>query len=466
MAPSMDAAHRGLTALAESGPGTAAGPTQRKSSGDPVDQAAVILSGGASDPGQSRGASSLDTLPRGGGGPLDASIAARVERATGTTLGDVRVHTGAATVQAAADLGARAFTTGTDIHVGRGEALNLLAGLDQTALEDAMARLGDDYKSRLLDNLPASARQTSAYTRVLVAMGPAAVQPYVQSLLSYGVFDWAITDADAQSVFRIVMALQGPQRARQNVLRDDGTRQDDPLYGVNRFDKVVRHEVGHAVDEENGHSDAYCVGNEGGGDWASLDRSGVAEALVNASGGDISAWPDAAQKTAIIACLQGVVDQRKPGELDARIDALAGLSAEDKTNVKVNKAVRALKGCFAMSGHNPWYKYPDTGGIALGERIFQEAYPGDWWSYKQSTRSRKVSTYQYRAPGEWFAEAYAAYYTPSANKGDLLARVDAATKAWFDTNVDPDGGRPNGSGPPPSAGDFPATTGGDGTVLA
>nr|AYM53881.1 hypothetical protein [Kofleria flava] len=695
MAPAMDAAHRGLSALAERGPD---GPIQRKASGDPVDQATSILSGRGAEAGPSTDTSSLASLPRGGGAPLDGSIASRVEKSTGATLGDVRVHTGAASVQAAADLGARAFTTGSDIHVGKGEsasdvqlmaheaahtiqqagrsggaqakaevsqpgdalereadavaaavtsggtapvsagaapaiqrdvvseveerlsygaldwavtdedaveALNLLAGLGQPALEAAMTRLGGDYKSRLLDNLPESARQTSAYTRVLVAMGPAAVQPYVQSLLSYGVFDWAITDADAQSVFRILMALQGPQRAqlwtglgagfrtrlvenlqraaavgpdeqgglkalfdatpdaevdalcalmklrfritfqatedtdetpmaweagglrrlwtvlealppthvegnsafefmeryahesgdsaggyyasgrenaamsydpatlgdpnqaaRQNVLRDDGTRVDDPLYGVNRFDKVVRHEVGHAVDEENGHSDTYCVGNEGGGDWAKLDKGGVAEALVTASGGDISSWSDATQKAAIIACLQGVVDARKPGELDARIDALAGLSAEDKTKVKGDSAVQVLKGCFALSGHNPWYKYPDTGGVVLSDRIYQEAYPGDWWSYKQSTRSRKVSTYQYRAPGEWFAEAYAAYYTPSANKGDLLARVDAATKAWFDSNVDPDGGRPNGSGPPPTVGDFPTTTGGDGTALA
>ena len=44
-------------------------------------------------------------------------------------------------------------------------------------------------------------------------MGPAAVQPYVQSLLSYGVFDWAITDADAEAVFRIMVALQPAQQA-------------------------------------------------------------------------------------------------------------------------------------------------------------------------------------------------------------------------------------------------------------
>lgn len=102
--------------------------------------------------------------------------------------------------------------------------------------------------------------------------------------------------------------------------------------------------------------------------------------------------------------------------------------------------VQVLKGCLAMRGHNPWYKYPNDGGVPLGGRIYQEAYTNDWWSYQQDTRTRKVSIYQFRAPGEWFAEAYAAYYEPSANKGDFLARVDATTKAWFDANVDPDGG--------------------------
>lgn len=485
------------------------------------------------------------------------------------------------------------------------EALAILAALSPARLATVMASLGQEHRTRLLENLPDSAKQTSGYSKVLVSMGPAAVEPYIQDLLSYGIFDWAVTDADAQSVFRIVLALQASQQrqlwtklgqsfrarlvanlqrsaavgpdeqaglqslfdatpdaevstlcalmklrfritfqatedsnetpmdweanglrrmwtvleslppahvegnsalefveryehdagssaggyygsrrenvamgydpanldapnraARQNVPRDDGTRKDDPLYGVNRFDKVARHEIGHAVDAENGHSDAYCVGNEGGGDWASMDTSSVAEDLVNASGGDISSWSDADQKAAILACLQRVVDDRKPNELDARIDALADLTVEQKTTIKTDNAVRVLKGCFAMGGHNPWYKYPDTGGVPLGGRIYQEAYPGNWWSYRESTRTRKVSTYQFRAPGEWFAEAYAAYYAPSANKGDLLARVDPATRAWFDANVDPDGGRPNGSGPPEMIGDFPTSTGGDGMALS
>ena len=93
------------------------------------------------------------------------------------------------------------------------DSLNDLATLPTAALATTMARLSATAKSRLLDNMPASARATSGFAKVLVAMGPAAVQPYVQNLLSYGVFDWAITDADAEAVFRIMVALQPAQQA-------------------------------------------------------------------------------------------------------------------------------------------------------------------------------------------------------------------------------------------------------------
>lgn len=663
-------------------------------------QSAELLALGGFGGGAS-GADGADAPPSGGGEPLDPEIAADVEAATGQKVGHATVHAGPASARIAGAMGARAFTTGSDIHLGAGEspldpelmsheaahvihqggqrgpaqlkgevsrpgdtlereadgvaeavasggqasvsagagagviqrdvvsevesllsygtfdwaitdaeateALAKLASLETAALADAMSRLGADFKTRLLDNLPASARQTSAFTKLIVAMGPAAVQPYVEELLSYGVFDWAITDEDANRVFRVIMALPGEQRgtlwgglsadfrarlvdnlqrsatigpdeqaglkalfdatpdaevavlcglmklrfritfqatedsdetpmeweagglrrmwdvlaalppahvegnsalafmeryahdagnsaggyyasgrdnaamaydpatlgnanqaAQQGVTRADGSTVDDPLYGVNRFDKVARHEVGHAVDDANGHSDKYCVGNAGGGNWQSLTTGNVASTLVAAAAGPISTWGDATEKAAIVACLQGVVDERKPGELDTRIDAIDGLDDTEKASVKSDPSVGVLKACFAMSGHNPWYKFPSTGGTPLGGRIYQEAYAGDWWSYDPAARTRKVSTYQYRAPGEWFAEAYAAYYEPAANKGDKLALVDPGTKAWFDSNVDPDGGRPNGMGPPPAndIGDFPTPSTGDGTAVA
>jgi hypothetical protein len=473
------------------------------------------------------------------------------------------------------------------------EALSILAGLAVPELTAAMAKLGQTYKTRLLENLPEAAKQTSGYTKVLVALGPGGVQQYVQDLLSYGLFDWAVTDSDAAQVFRIFCALPPDGQAtlatnmgelfrsrlaanlqrvatigpnEHGVLRvlfdntpdaeietlqrwvalrfnltvgastddngeawdkpglrrcwdvlqmlppahvennsdlasltryrsgdiegwasDDGeaaigydetndidntletgsfTDAGDPLRGSNMFDATVRHEIGHRVDSQVG-GPAYCA-TDAGGAWLTWDGSdGMAERLVTASGGNISSWADADQKTAIIECLQGVIDDRKPAEINARLAALPFCAnhASDAAhltnldNIKADDAVRALRVSFSDAG--PWGT--PTGGVLLGDRIYQESYDWPQWvSYKHEARTRKVSTYQFRAPGEWFAEAYAAYYQPPGAKGALLAARDAATKAWFDANVDPQHGAGGTTPAAPAPAPAPAPAGGTG----
>ncbi|TCO54807.1 hypothetical protein [Actinocrispum wychmicini] len=454
------------------------------------------------------------------------------------------------------------------------ESLNELASLPAPALTSALGRLSQTAKTRLLDNLPGSARQTSAFTKVLVAMGPDAVQPYVENLLSYGVFDWAITDADALGVFRIFVALQPAQqtalaqklgsgfrsrlagnlarsgtigeaehaalrtlfdatpdtevetlkawlhlrfriefgtdthrgetaeewdgaslRRMYNVLQGlpagaveanpDLARIDRykdaglaggyygsdgriamgygdlralnavvgpgnpggggmgvvpvPLQGQNLFDGVVRHEVGHAVDRRLGLAASYCVGHASGGNWqAHGDGGGLASTLVTASAGAIAGLPPE-QKTAVVEVLQSAITDRTPEQIQAHLQALpfwGSLPPATQTAILNDNAVQALQICFANKNPgDPWYNPSDTGGIHIAGRVYQEAYPGQWWSYDPVARSRKVSSYQFRAPGEWIAEAYNVYYTPPT-KGVLLAAVDPATKAWFDVNVD------------------------------
>ncbi|MBP2327199.1 hypothetical protein JOF56_007584 [Kibdelosporangium banguiense] len=469
------------------------------------------------------------------------------------------------------------------------ESLNELASLPAPALAAALARLSQTAKTRLLDNLPASARATSGFTKVLVAMGPEAVQPYVQNLLSYGVFDWAITDDDAASVFHIFVALQPAQqvtfaqklgsgfrsrlagnlarsatvgeaehtalramfdatpdteietlkawmhvrfriefgtqtsgsevaeewdapslRRMYNVLQalpagavesnPELTRIDRyksaglpggyydgsdgriavgyadlralnaqagpgnpggggmgvvpaPLQGQNLFDGVIRHEVGHAVDNRLGLSRSYCIGNPAGGNWQAHGAgAGLATTLVTASAGAIAALPPE-QKTAVIAELQDVISDRDPENIQTRLQGLpfwSSLAAADQTAVLNDNAVQALQTCFAdKTPGDPWYGAGDTGGVHLGGRVYQEAYAGQWWSYDPVHRARKVSSYQFRAPGEWIAEAYNAYYTPPT-KGVLLAAVDPATKAWFDVNVDAATGGEGAAGPGPA----------------
>lgn len=63
----------------------------------------------------------LATLDPGGGSALPGAARATFERSAGADLSDVRVHTGSSSAAAAAELGARAFTTGRDIHFGAGQ---------------------------------------------------------------------------------------------------------------------------------------------------------------------------------------------------------------------------------------------------------------------------------------------------------------------------------------------------------
>jgi hypothetical protein len=59
-------------------------------------------------------------IPSDSGRPLDRSLRSDMEGRFGTSLSEVRVHTGAPAGDAARAMGARAFTTGQDVYFGRG----------------------------------------------------------------------------------------------------------------------------------------------------------------------------------------------------------------------------------------------------------------------------------------------------------------------------------------------------------
>ena len=83
------------------------------------------------------------------------------------------------------------------------DSLALLGTIPPANLANELNRLGSKYVSRLLDNLPDEAKTGEVYQRIITALGPAGVMPYATDLLSYGLFDWAITDAEVTRVFNM-----------------------------------------------------------------------------------------------------------------------------------------------------------------------------------------------------------------------------------------------------------------------
>jgi hypothetical protein len=210
----------------------------------------------------------------------------------------------------------------------------------------------------------------------------------------------------------------------------------DALRGVNRFDKVVRHEVGHAVDERMGWSAGSEPASAARGGWKQYGANyqQVATEMIAAANGGLTTELTATQRAEVIAIFQTAMANRAPATAATQVRAKAWyrrLRTAKRATVMADPAFNALRAAF----NNPWYREAG-GGPHLGDHIYEESYANDWNRYRHDTRGRKVSTYQYRAPGEWFAEAYAAYYEPDdRGRGAKLNDNDPATKTYFDTTV-------------------------------
>jgi hypothetical protein len=51
----------------------------------------------------------------------------------------------------------------------------------------------------------------------------------------------------------------------------------------------------------------------------------------------------------------------------------------------------------------------DCDAIKIGDYIYHEAYARSWVRYLAAARNKALTGYQFRAPGEWFAELYAGF---------------------------------------------------------
>jgi hypothetical protein len=152
----------------------------------------------------------------------------------------------------------------------------------------------------------------------------------------------------------------------------------------NRLAWAALHEVGHGVDDDTSAMDSE--GNKfAGWDFPSLQD------VVDAAAANL-------HYDAVF--LKELLTNPKPDEV---------LKPHDATEEQHQAAVAWCKA--VRVDNNLWEKGADCVKFALGDRVFHEAYPNWWVSYNLDARKQGISGYQFRAPGEWFAELYAAYYS-------------------------------------------------------
>lgn len=235
----------------------------------------------------------------------------------------------------------------------------------------------------------------------------------------------------------------------------DGTRTDHGLHtNVNLFNTVVRHEIGHAVDANIGASrpGGYCATADAAGKWATFeDKSAFADAIISAGGGMSGhGYPDEdAYEKALRKAINDGTDFNTALKSLRDGSSFLGITFGQEAPATATDAPANIQGPVAAvysldrwhDSKNPWYSRDNRANV--GGRVFQMAYSGSTYcSYTWSARqAHAVSAYQFRAPGEWFAEAYACYYSdhPQANGkevGTALRTRDVATATWFDANVD------------------------------
>ncbi|MDR7273028.1 hypothetical protein J2X20_005713 [Pelomonas saccharophila] len=179
--------------------------------------------------------------------------------------------------------------------------------------------------------------------------------------------------------------------------------------GVSQFDQLTLHEVGHAVDDKKKFMDGKTGAVSFGG-WQKHKIEEVAQVLGDALG-FFDAFAELG-KPFLKAYLTAVLQKKKAQEDGTVTAALPNGAKPDWKKLAKHAAVDHAENIRLKSDSKGLWDRGDSGAAkyAIGGSVFQQSYGHEWVSYALSARSAKVTDYQFRADGEWYAEAYAAFF--------------------------------------------------------
>ncbi|MCC6622411.1 MAG: DUF4157 domain-containing protein [Deltaproteobacteria bacterium] len=212
---------------------------------------------------------------------------------------------------------------------------------------------------------------------------------------------------------------------------------------INIFNATMRHEIGHAVDRQLNLMQGGWMTQDSAGNWIKYSSYvEMVDAIIAAGGGLTN--PDGTPRHGYPAADVGQYRQAMINALANGTTFQAALTALKPTAVAAPDAgpIAAVfqTARWTGGGSGPWYNPGNW--KPQGGRCFQRAYgdAGSLYSFKDNVRtSRGVTQYQWRAPGEWFAEIYQVYYAEQEQGGNRpvggILRSRDASAAELMTNV-------------------------------
>ncbi len=167
---------------------------------------------------------------------------------------------------------------------------------------------------------------------------------------------------------------------------------------VDYFDFATLHELGHSVDDNL----QFMTSREGKAEFGSWKSYGgnigpIVDAVADWT--KYNSTPE--QKKAISDLIQGNQVTWPTPPTGTPADAVTKWNDAKKKVTDWHK--------LAKVSNKVWWKQSDINKIDVNGTVYQEAYDRQWVSYDTTARKKGLTGYQFRAPGEWFAELYAAY---------------------------------------------------------
>lgn len=267
-------------------------------------------------------------------------------------------------------------------------------------------------------------------------------------------FQLSLMDKGASEEYSGIRSSKDLKLGSRTVMGGKKTRQSPhmgKLANGSLVNWTIRHETGHAVDQQiqftkkRGKLPAFGGWREHEGD-AQIKE--VIDAMLSKSGVlnfDTPLNPDKKLGEVLAVVLQKgheeAITELKNMAADAKNPKNASKSESPgyknwlkntATKTQCDGLVAAIEWARVALAQ-PWMTPNGASDkLDVGGRVYQVDHYGKWVSYLAEARANALSSYQFSSPGEWFAEAYAAYYgtDESARKG-----LAPAVASWFATNL-------------------------------